>query len=148
MPCSVTFDMHLMSADVERERGPFVQDATRIRVWSELHDAVRYSRYFNQKASDMAPTHRFVLILHAVLAAGVLTVFIDDIPYSLVAVVSSLGIAALSMWLLLASYAEKLAAAHRICEYADNIEHQYRPYGTTLIAMQSTTRVPDRNWWR
>jgi hypothetical protein len=97
-----------------------------MRVWSELHDAVRYSRYFNQKASDMASTHRLVLIAHAVLAAGVLTVLLDAIPHGIVAVFSSLCIAALSIWLLLSNYAEKLAAVHRMCEYADDIEHQYR----------------------
>ena len=114
-----------MSAAQERELVP-VPDVTRMRVWSELHDAVRYSRYFNQKSSDMASTHRLVLIAHAVLAAGVLTVLLDAIPHGIVAVMSSLCMAALSIWLLLSNYAEKLAAVHRMCEYADDIEHQYR----------------------
>ena len=114
-----------MSTADQVDRVP-VPDITRMRVWSELHDAVRYSRYFNRKASDMARRYRYVLIAHAVLAAGVLTILIDEIPHSFVAVTAGLGIAVLSVWLLLSNYAEKLAAVRRICEYADHIEHQYR----------------------
>ena len=114
-----------MSAADQQERVP-VPDGTRGRVWSEFHDAVRYSRYFNQKASDMASIHRVVLIAHAVLAAGVLTVLLGKPSIGFIAVGCSLGIAALSIWLLLSNYAEKLAAVHRICEYADEIAYQYR----------------------
>ena len=120
-----------MSAADQVDRVP-VPDITCMRVWSELHDAVRYSRYFNRKASDMARGYRYVLIAHAVLAAGVLTVLIDRIPHSFVAVIAGLGVAVLSVWLLLSNYAEKLAAVRRICEYADDIEHQYRDLWTDI----------------
>ena len=105
-----------MSAADQQERVP-VPDGTRGRVWSEFHDAVRYSR------SDFSIT---VLIAHAVLAAGVLTVLLGKPSIGFIAVACSLGIAALSIWLLLSNYAEKLAAVHRICEYADEIAYQYR----------------------
>ena len=122
---SVTLGKQPMSAADQQERVP-VPDGTRGRVWSEFHDAVRYSRYFNRKASDMASIHRVVLIAHAVLAAGVLTVLLGKPSIGFIAVGCSLGIAALSIWLLLSNYAEKLAAVHRICEYADEIAYQYR----------------------
>ena len=105
---SVTLGKQPMSAADQQERVP-VPDGTRGRVWSEFHDAVRYSRYFNQKASDMASIHRAVLIAHAVLAAGVLTVLLGKPSIGFIAVGCSLGIAALSIWLLLSNYAEKLA---------------------------------------
>ena len=122
---SVTLGKQPMSAADQQERVP-VPDGTRGRVWSEFHDAVRYSRYFNQKASDMASIHRVVLIAHAVLVAGVLTVLLGKPSIGFIAVACSLGIAAVSIWLLLSNYAEKLAAVHRICEYADEIAYQYR----------------------
>ena len=139
---SVTLGKQPMSAADQQERVP-VPDGTRGRVWSEFHDAVRYSRYFNQKASDMASIHRAVLIAHAVLAAGVLTVLLGKPSIGFIAVGCSLGIAALSIWLLLSNYAEKLASAESAQDLRASTATTTYPNAPNRAKGRGRDRAPD-----
>ena len=114
-----------------------VDQVTRRQAWTLLQDVVRLSRYYKHLVVSMARRHRMLLLVQAIIAVsgGILLTLSDlvgeivvtrqgleTLPWS----IASFLVAAISVWILMHNFSDKLATARIIIEQCDAVAIKVR----------------------
>lgn len=103
-----------------------VSDVIRRRVWNQLQESVRHSRYFARLMSNMNRSHKVRLALLAVVSvSGGGSFVVADLP-AYAGAATGFVIAVFSVWILLADHSQKLATVRYVSRLFNGIEVDVR----------------------
>lgn len=98
---------------------------TRKQVWYTLLDVAHQSRYFNELADLALARHRRRLALHAVVATGVVTAFLEAVPSWISITIYALAVV-FSLHSLVADYSLDFATVRMVGNRCRELEVKVR----------------------